>query len=117
MYGQSVKAGFALYTIMGRYLRDNKEKLCRLALRNIAYDQERIMRSSFEKMIRAAGLNMERSWLSWKMYVQSRNHGATKLAKRNISAANIGKVLDKKRKNQMMAGVKRLADGVAKTNA
>jgi hypothetical protein len=51
------------------------------------------------------------------MYVQSRNHGATKLAKRNISAANIGKVLDKKRKNHMMAGVKQLADGVAKTNA
>ena len=75
------------------------------------------MRASFEKMVRAAGINLERSWLTWKMFVQDRNHSSTKLAKRNVAAANIVKVLDKTKSNHTMAGVKRLVNGVAKTNA
>jgi len=117
LYGRGVKAGFMLYTLMSRFYRENRESLSRKAFRAIQHDPERIMRASFEKMVRAAGINLERSWLSWKMFVQDRNHKSTKLAKRNVAASNMGKVLDKKKRNHTMAGVKRLANGVAKTNA
>jgi len=61
-FGNQIKAGFALTSLMTRYLKANREKYQRYALRAIAYDEDKIMTAAFQKMLRAAGINLERSF-------------------------------------------------------
>jgi hypothetical protein len=79
------------------------------------FDPERLMRSSFQKILRAAGVNVERAWIRWRMHHLSEDRNRAKVARRNVAAANLGEVLDKKRRKQLKAGVKPLADGIAQT--
>ena len=116
-YGQSVKAGFALYSIFNHKLRENKDQMCRYALRKIKWDPIKIMNASFEKMIRAAGLNLERSWLAWKIHVFSQNADKASQARREAASLHFSNLIDTKRKNHLRAGVRRLAAGVAMTDA
>jgi hypothetical protein len=102
--------------MVNHFYRDNKDRMQRQALKAIAFDPERLMRSSFEKMIRAAGLNLERAWLAWKMQHICGDRNRLAMAKRNVAAANLVNAIDKKRKNLLRAGHRRLADGVALTN-
>jgi hypothetical protein len=44
------------------------------------------MGKAFNKMIVAAGINFERSWALWKMYVLNADRNRMKLAKRNLAA-------------------------------
>jgi len=112
-YGQAVKAGFSLYSIFNHRLRENKQHMCAFALRRIKWDPIKIMNSSFEKMIRAAGLNMERSWLAWKIHVFSKNADSMAKAKREAASMHFSQLIDSKRKNHLRAGVRKLAAGVA----
>jgi len=44
------------------------------------------MNKAFNKMVRAAGVNFERAWALWKMYVLQADRSRMKLAKRNLGA-------------------------------
>jgi hypothetical protein len=66
-------------------------------------------------MLRALGVNLERAFVLWRMFYLQADKAAAKAAKRNVSAANLGNVLDKKRRNHLRAGVRPLAKGVANT--
>jgi hypothetical protein len=115
-YGQSVKAGFALYSVFNHKLRENRSNLLRLAFRKIDYDPIKLMTTCFEKMVRAAGLNLERAWLAWKIHQFSVDANAAKRARREAASRNFSNLIDTKKKNHLRAGVRRLADGVALTN-
>jgi hypothetical protein len=49
------------------------------------------------------------------MYHLQVDRSRAKLARRNVAAANMGEILDKKRRKHLKAGLKPLADGVAHT--
>jgi hypothetical protein len=66
-YGAQVKAGFALHALVARFYRDRKREYCLYALRQIGFNPDRLMRAAFQKMLRAAGVNVERAFLRWKM--------------------------------------------------
>ena len=68
-------------------------------------------------MLRAAGINLERSWLRWKMNHLSEDRDRVKKSRRDIAAANLGNALDKKRKQQLKSGLKPIAADVADTKA
>jgi hypothetical protein len=68
-------------------------------------------------MIRAAGLNYERAWLAWKVFAISRNADAATKARREAASLNFSNLIDVKRKNHLRAGIRRLAAGVALTDA
>jgi hypothetical protein len=86
-------------------------------MRKINWDPIKIMNRAFEKMIRAAGLNYERAWLAWKVFAISRNADAATKARREAASLNFSNLIDVKRKNHLRAGVRRLAAGVAMTDA
>ena len=115
-YGQAVKAGFALYSMFNHKLRENRSNMLRYGFRKIDYDPVKLMNQCFEKMIRAAGLNLERSWLAWKIHVFSKNADHAKNARREAASMNFSNLIHAKRKNHLRAGVRRLAAGVAMTN-
>jgi hypothetical protein len=73
------------------------------------------MRASFDKMIRAAGMNVERAWLAWRMFHLGKDRDAANVARKKVAAANLGNCIDKKRKNHLRSGLKPLAKGVANT--
>jgi hypothetical protein len=79
------------------------------------FNPERIMRNTLQKILRAAGVNVDRAWIRWRMLHLEQDRAAAKLARRNVAAANMGEVLDKKRRKHLKAGLKPLADGVAHT--
>jgi len=54
-FGNQVKAGFCLTSLLTRYLKANKEKYTRLAFKKLDYNPDKIMSASFNKMLRAAG--------------------------------------------------------------
>ena len=68
-------------------------------------------------MLRAAGINLERSWLTWKMNHLTEDRDRVKKSRRDIAAANLGNALDKKRKQQLRSGLKPIAKDVADTKA
>jgi hypothetical protein len=68
-------------------------------------------------MLRAAGINIERAWLRWKMNHLADDRNRVKESRRNIAATNLGNVLDKKRRNHLRAGLKPIAADVADTKA
>jgi hypothetical protein len=112
-YGEQVKAGYALHALVTRFYRDRKREYCMLALRKIGFNPDRIMRAAFQKMLRAAGVNVERAFLQWKMNHLSSDRNRIKQARRDIAAANLGNCLDKKRKNHLRSGLKPIAADVA----
>jgi hypothetical protein len=114
-YGEQVKAGFALYSLIKHFYKDNKLKMERIAFRAIAFDPERLMRASFDKMIRAAGMNLDRAWIAWKMFHLSKDRNAAAKARKKVAAANLGNTIDKKRRKNLRSGLKPLAKGVANT--
>jgi hypothetical protein len=114
-YGNQVKAGFALYSVVNRQYKNKKDEHLRHAWRKISFDPQRLMRSCFDKMIRAAGLNLERAWLCWRMFHLSKDKKAAEKARKNVAAANLGNTIDKKRRKNLRAGLKPLAKGVANT--
>jgi hypothetical protein len=79
------------------------------------FNPERIMRNTLQKILRAAGVNVDRAWIRWRMLHLQQDRAAAKLARRNVAAANMGEILDKKRRKHLKAGLKPLADGVAHT--
>jgi len=54
-FGNQVKAGFCLTSLLTRYLKANKEKYTRLAWKRLDHNPDKIMSSAFNKMLRAAG--------------------------------------------------------------
>jgi hypothetical protein len=114
-FGQQIKAGFTLTALMTRQYKDNKEKYLRLAFRYLNYNPDKIMSSSFNKMIRAAGANINTAFLIWKMNVVAGDRKKMAQAKRNLATKNVVEVIDKKRRNHLRAGLRPLADGVAQT--
>jgi hypothetical protein len=54
-FGNQIKAGFSLTSLLTRYLRNNKEKYTRLAWKKLDHNPDKIMSSAFNKMLRAAG--------------------------------------------------------------
>ncbi|MEE4248200.1 MAG: hypothetical protein V2I33_22655, partial [Kangiellaceae bacterium] len=114
-YGEQVKAGFALYSVMNHFYKDNKHKLQRAGMNAIKFDPQRLMRASFDKMIRAAGLNLERAWLAWRMFHLGKDKKAADKARKNVAAANLANTIDKKRRKNLRSGLKPLAKGVANT--
>ena len=50
---------FALHKAQSRY---NRDMLLRSGYKRICYNPQRLVRSCFDKMIRASGLNMEKAW-------------------------------------------------------
>ncbi|MEE4247940.1 MAG: hypothetical protein V2I33_21315 [Kangiellaceae bacterium] len=66
-------------------------------------------------MIRAAGMNIERAWLAWRMWHLGRDRDASAKACKQVAAANLANTLDKKRKKTLRSGLKPLAQGVADT--
>jgi len=73
------------------------------------------MRSSFEKMIRACGLNLEKAWLSWRMWHLANDRDAANRARKKVGGNSIGELLEKKRKNHLRSALRPLAKGVAHT--
>jgi hypothetical protein len=116
-YGQRVKAGFALHALVSRFYRDRKREYCLYALRQIGFNPDRLMRAAFQKMLRAAGVNVERAWLRWKMNHLAEDRNRVSEARRNIAAANLGNCLDKKKKRHLRAGMKPIAADVAQNKA
>jgi len=114
-FGNQVKAGFALTSLLGRYLKANRDKYQRYAWRQLYYDEDKVMERAFQKMIRAAGVNFERAFLRWRMFTLEADRSAAKRAKKNNATLHMANVLDKKRKNHLRSGVKPLANGVAHT--
>jgi hypothetical protein len=114
-FGNQVKAGFSLTSLMTRFLRANKEKYLRYSLRQIGYNPDKVMTATFNKMLRAAGVNLERAFLSWKMDTYQADRKKMALAKRNLAAGNIGNAIDVLWKRRLRAGLKVLAAGVAET--
>lgn len=115
-YGEAVKAGFALSAFWTKFYNEKKADYLRFAMRKIAYNPERLMRSCFEKMIRAAGINEERAFLAWKMWFLARNRQFADNSRRNLTASNLGNLINKKRRQHLRSGIKPLAKGVADTN-
>jgi hypothetical protein len=87
------------------------------ALRKIGFNPDRLMRAAFQKMLRAAGVNVERAFLRWKMNHLSQDRDRIKQARRDIAAANLGNAIDKKRKNHLRSGLRPIAHDVAQTKA
>jgi hypothetical protein len=108
-YGAQVKAGYALYSMLTRFYRQRKLDFTRVAMRKIAYDPQRVQRACFEKMIRAAGLNLDRAFMAWRLWHLARDRNAANKARKNVAAKNIGDVIDKKRRNHLRSGLKPLA--------
>jgi hypothetical protein len=100
---------------MNHFYKDNKQKLQRAGLNAIKFDPERLMRASFDKMIRAAGMNLERAWLAWRMFHLGKDKKAAEKARKNVAAANLANTIDKKRRKNLRSGLKPLAKGVANT--
>jgi hypothetical protein len=114
-YGEQVKAGFALYAAVKHFYRMRRNKIQRAGFNAIKFDPERLMRASFDKMIRAAGMNIERAWLAWRMFHLGQDKNAASKACKQVAAANLGNTVDKKRRKNLRAGLKPLAKGVANT--
>jgi hypothetical protein len=93
----------------------NSNVLLKAGLIKLRFNPERLMRSSFEKMIRACGLNLEKAWLSWRMWHLSNDRDAAMRARKKVSANNLCERLEKKRKNHLRSGLRPLAKGVAYT--
>jgi len=66
-------------------------------------------------MVRAAGLNMERTFALWKMFTVQGDRSKMKKARTKVAAANMCNALENKRKRHLRAGVRPLAKGVANT--
>jgi len=64
---------FALHKAQSRF---NRDMLLRSGYKRICYNPQRLARSCFDKMIRATGLNMEKAWLCWRMFVVSKDKNA-----------------------------------------
>ena len=94
-------------------MRNNKEKYLGLAFRRIGYDPDKVMIAAFQKMLRAAGANLNTAMMTWKMQHLLGNSKRMALQKRNLAAKNIGECIDKKRKRHLRAGIRPLAAGVA----
>ena len=77
------------------------------------FNPDQIMNKAFNIMLRAAGTNLERAWIRWRMQHLSGDRNRMAVAKRNLAAGNIGNCLEKKRRNHLRAGVRPLANGVA----
>ena len=73
---RQIKAGFLLTMVVNRKVQDNKVEMLRAGMIKIQHNPERLMRSCFEKMLRAVGLNMDRAWLSWRMWHLSKDRDA-----------------------------------------
>ena len=112
---RQIKAGFFLTMLVNRKANENKVEMCKAAMIRLNYNPERLMRQCFEKMIRACGLNMDRAWLSWRMWHLSKDRDAAFRARKKVAATNLGNVLEKKRKTHLRSGVRPLARGVAHT--
>ncbi len=100
-----------------RFYRDRKREYCLFALRQIGFNPDRLMRSAFEKMLRAAGVTVERAWIIWKMQHLANDRNRVATARRDIAATNLVNVLDKKRKHHLRSGMKPIAADVAQTKA
>jgi hypothetical protein len=102
---------------MIRFFKVRKINFTRDAMKAMSFNPERIMRNTFEKMIRAAGFNLDRAWIAWRMFHLSKDRDAAARARKKVSAANLANVVDKKKCNHLRSGLKSLADGIAYTNA
>jgi hypothetical protein len=65
LYGERIKAGYILEGVWNKLYAIKRRDHLRYAMGKIKYDKDRIVRSSLEKMVRAAGLNMERTFKLW----------------------------------------------------
>jgi len=88
-FGEQIKAGFALTTILTHKYRDNKEKYLRLGFRHISYNPDKVMSSAFNKMIRAAGHSVNTAWIIWKMNVIAGDRKKQSAIKRKLATKNI----------------------------
>ena len=112
---RQIKAGFLLTMVVNRKVQDNKVEMLRAGMIKIQHNPERLMRSCFEKMLRAVGLNMDRAWLSWRMRHLSKDRDAAMRARKKVAASNLANRLEKKRMSHLRSGVRPLARGVAHT--
>ncbi len=103
--------------LTGRVYRERKSEYYLYALRQIGFNPDRLMRCAFEKMLRAAGVNVERAWIIWKMNHLAADRNRVATARRDIAATNLVNVIDKKRKNHLRAGMKPIAKDVANSKA
>ena len=94
---RQIKAGFLLTMIVNSKANANKIEMLRAGMIRIQHNPERLMRSCFEKMLRAAGLNMDRAWLSWRMWHLSKDRDAAMRARKKVAASNLANRLEKKR--------------------
>ena len=112
---RQIKAGFLLTMVVNAKAQENKVEMLRAGMIRIQHNPERLMRSCFEKMLRAAGLNMDRAWLSWRMRHLSKDRDAAMRARKKVAASNLANRLEKKRMSHLRSGVRPLARGVAHT--
>jgi len=63
-FGNALSLFMAFHKAETRY---NRDVLKKAGFSRIMFDPDRIMRSCFEKMIRAAGLNIKSAWVSWRL--------------------------------------------------
>jgi hypothetical protein len=54
-YGQSVKAAFVLNNLVTRFMKDNKYEMQRAGMIRLSHNPEKLMRSCFDKILRAGG--------------------------------------------------------------
>ena len=94
---RQIKAGFLLTMVVNRKVQDNKVEMLRAGMIKIQHNPERLMRSCFEKMLRAVGLNMDRAWLSWRMWHLSKDRDAAMRARKKVAASNLANRLERKR--------------------
>ena len=114
-YGEGVKAAFVLNNLVTRFMKDNSYEMQKAGMIKLAYNPQRLIRSCFEKMIRACGLNLTSAWLSWRMWHLSKDRDAAMRARKKVASSNLGNILEKKRKSHLRSGVRPLARGVAHT--
>jgi len=77
-FGEQIKAGFSLTSLLTRYLRTNKEKYLRFTWRQMDKNDDKTMSTAFNKMIRAAGVNVDRAFLAWRMFTLNADRIAAK---------------------------------------
>ena len=103
--------------LTSRFYRERKREYYLYAMRQIGFNPDRLMRCAFEKMLRAAGVNVGRAWIIWKMNHLAADRNRVATARRDIAATNLVNVIDKKRKNHLRAGMKPIAKDVANSKA
>jgi hypothetical protein len=112
---RQIKAGFLLTMVVNRKAQEAKVSLCKAAMIRLNYNPERLMRSCFDKMLRAGGQTLDKAWLAWRMFHLSKDRDAAFRARKKVAAGNLGNILVKKRNSHLRSGVRPLARGVAHT--